>query len=650
MKKSMILPYIAFSLTFVFCTRLSAEMVNVTATLSAEPSTAVAGSMVLLSISITNTSSSPLCISTGGVVAGFMGVPALESTLAGTPTGTGIFSQGNNVFTGNPTTIVAAIVNSPSPVMLLPGAAGTSILTVPVTISPNTTSGTYAFEIFSGLALSPCDPTVDINLISSTASLTIIGPPTIAVINESCPGLNNGSITITPNAGTPPFQYSINGGETFFENNGVFLPLVPGTYSVVVKDSTGFTTFPIATSILAAVPISFSALATAPTCSDQSDGILSFIISGGVAPYTATVSNGITSKMQVVPGTGFEVADLQPGVWSVQIVDKNQCTNEGPVTLPAASQFYLQSAVITPISCMGAHDATIAVTIVGGTPMPEGFFYSIDSGETMASQSRTFIFVDVGPGPHVITVSDFDCFLMYTTPPIIDPALLVVTATTTPPQCVGQATGSIIVQASGGTAPYAYSIDGGATFQVSNEFTQVAARSYTVLVEDSHGCTETATAVVPAAPPIMIQSVVTKNPTCFGAAGGFLSITATGGTGTLTYSIDGGTTFTVSNVFMQLSAGPYFIVVRDSQGCRATTTAMLTQPSQLSVAVATKTVCPGGNTITVTASGGVPPYRYSINGGTSFTSSNIFTNLRAGLYSVVVIDSNGCTAFAVAQS
>ena len=368
-----------------------------------------------------------------------------------------------------------------------------------------------------------------------------------------------------------------------------------------------------------------------------SDSLLAVTISGGIAPYTATVSNGITSLTQVVPGTGFEVAGLQSGVWRVKLVDKNNCTDEDLVTIPAANQFYIQSAVITPISCMGAHDATIALTIVGGA-FP--FEYSIDSGAPVSSDNPTFIFVDIGPGPHIIGVRDKNsCSLIYITPFIIDPGQLALTSTTTPPLCVGQATGSIIVQASGGTSPYEYSIDDGATFQVSNEFTQVTAGTYTVLVEDAHACKH-ATAIVPAAPAIVIQSVATSGSICFGGANGSRTITATGGTGTLTYSIDGGATFTISNVFTQLSAGPYFIVVRDSQGCRATTTATLTQPSQLSVAVVTKTVCPGGNTITVTASGGVPPYTYSINGGISFTTADVFTNLRSGVYSVVVKDSN----------
>lgn len=49
----------------------------------------------------------------------------------------------------------------------------------------------------------------------------------------------DGSITLVGNGGTPPYQYSINGGLTWV-SNGIFQELCPDiTYSVKVKDSTG---------------------------------------------------------------------------------------------------------------------------------------------------------------------------------------------------------------------------------------------------------------------------------------------------------------------------------------------------------------------------------------------------------------------------
>jgi hypothetical protein len=59
----------------------------------------------------------------------------------------------------------------------------------------------------------------------------------------------------------------------------------------------------------------------------------------------------------------------------------------------------------------------------------------------------------------------------------------------------------------------------------------------------------------------------------------------------------------------------------------------------------TQTSCTGNTgTITITATGGVPPYMYSKDGGLNFQTSNIFNNLGPGNYPLVIKDANGCQA------
>ena len=62
---------------------------------------------------------------------------------------------------------------------------------------------------------------------------------TISTQAPTC--LNNGSIIITANGGTPAYQYSINGGTTY-QSSPVFSNLGGGIYSVMVKDSNNITT------------------------------------------------------------------------------------------------------------------------------------------------------------------------------------------------------------------------------------------------------------------------------------------------------------------------------------------------------------------------------------------------------------------------
>ncbi|MCX6315720.1 MAG: gliding motility-associated C-terminal domain-containing protein [Bacteroidetes bacterium] len=136
------------------------------------------------------------------------------------------------------------------------------------------------------------------------------------------------------------------------------------------------------------------------------------------------------------------------------------------------------------------------------------------------------------------------------------------------------------------------------------------------------------------------------DPTC--NPNGTITINATGGTPPYQYSINGGTSFQPFNTFTGLAGGNYNVVVRDANNCLSTPqTATLTLVNTMTISVAkTDGNCSAGGTITVTAAGGGnPPYEYSINGGTTYQTSNAFTGLAAGTYNVIARNiGSGCTA------
>jgi hypothetical protein len=129
---------------------------------------------------------------------------------------------------------------------------------------------------------------------------------------------------------------------------------------------------------------------------------------------------------------------------------------------------------------------------------------------------------------------------------------------------------------------------------------------------------------------------------CFGDNTGAIDITATGGTGSYTYVWDNGKT---DEDLTGLTAGTYEVTVTDANGCQATETVTITQPSaSLSISENhTNVKCYGSasGSINISVSGGKAPYVYSWSNGA--ITQNL-SALEAGDYTLTVKDANNCLA------
>ncbi len=200
--------------------------------------------------------------------------------------------------------------------------------------------------------------------------------------------------------------------------------------------------------------------------------------------------------------------------------------------------------------------------------------------------------------------------------------------------CFNGTEGMITVNATGVNPPLEYSLNGGA-YQSENTFSGLTAETYTVEVKDAMGNVISTNAVIINNPDEIIASSDLDENT--------VTIDATGGTGTLTYS-NNGTTFQASNVFSNLMNDTYTFTIMDENGCTITTTETVNVIQSAAVAT-TPTLCENGNDGTLTVSnvvGGAGPYLYSIDNN-NFAASTEFTGLPSGNYTVYVMDSNGNT-------
>lgn len=166
------------------------------------------------------------------------------------------------------------------------------------------------------------------------------------------------------------------------------------------------------------------------------------------------------------------------------------------------------------------------------------------------------------------------------------------------------------------------------------------------MVKDINGCTGSETRTLDEPNAIVINTIAT-DATCFGGENGAIQVVASGGACTLAYSIDFGITYQSSNVFEDLGAGTYVVVVRDARGCLSNQTVRVTQPAKINISLGVLNVtCKNAEdgVIAVTAWGGTGALQYSLDGN-NYQPSNVFSDLSGGAYIVHVKDANNCIEF-----
>lgn len=388
---------------------------------------------------------------------------------------------------------------------------------------------------------------------ATSITVTNTGRPTAtaAVVGAAC-NSGTGSITATGTGGTAPLTYSINGFD--FQAANLFSGLTAGNYTLYVKDDLGcYSTVVISVPSIPRPTV--TAFTISATCNNN-DGMVIANGSAGTAPYRYSLDGVVFQNTNSFAG-------LAAGTYTVTIKDARDCINTTTVALSntGAPTF---TTVITAANC-GNATGIITVTAIGGTGPYE---YSKDGVIYQVSN----IFSALLPGTYTITVRDVNgCQSNRTVLVGRTNGPQVLTAAVVNAAC-GLANGSITATASGGTGALQYSING-VTYQVSTSFPGLAAGPYTLYVRDALGCIKTLAVTLLNLPGPTLT--VSPTPSSCGKNDGTITVTASGGTGAITYSING-VTFQASNVFTGLAAGPYTVTVRDIRGCTSTATTSIT--------------------------------------------------------------------------
>ena len=551
-------------------------------------------------------------------------------------------------------------------------------------------AGVYTVEVTDG---NGCIDTASILVLDTPGPVASVNSTT----NMSCPGVNDGTATVTVTGGVGPFTYvwSPNGG-----TNSTGTGLGPGVYTVLVSDANGCQTTAVSPLITQPNPLVLTVTPSDVSCFGGNDGSATVGAVGGTPNYTYTwLSSGTNGPLLIGQSAGVD---------SVQVSDANGCIETITYNINQPSPLVATITDSTMVSCLGGADGSATVAVSGGTQfysynwVPYGgsgpsaiglaagiFTVNITDQQgcttsasvtitepaqaltTTATATPTSCFgaangtanaLPLGGTPgysylwtpsnqttqavggliagvHTVLVTDTNGCQANAAVIIVQPTAMVGSSTVTPPTC-GLPNGSITTAISGGTGPYTYLwTPGNATTPNLNN---IGPGIYTVTVTDDLGCvlTLTDTLVNIPGPTITIPTVVDVS--CFGGNDGSATASITSGIGPFTYSWSpyGGSAITAAN----LDTGTYTITVEDGYGCATTASVTINQPADLGIAVTSLTTvsCNGGSdgSITVAGNGGVAPYLYSWspipgNGAT-------ISNLPAGLYTVTATDANGC--------
>ena len=375
------------------------------------------------------------------------------------------------------------------------------------------------------------------------------------------------------------------------------------------------------------------------------NAISNFSVSSQVGTATALTQNYSSSTLgayQLTDTIYIAVSGLQAGANTITLQlgningngnDENTCNDSYTLTLNVigASSFTVNPIVSQQPSCNASNGVIDLQT--SGTGAPYSYSLNNSAGQTGST------FSNLGAGSYAYTVTDNNGCAVSGTLNLTASASLVATVTQTATiACAGAQTATIVVNPTGGTAPYNFTINNGAD-QASNTFVNLGAGTYTIGIIDANGCSTTQTYVVTEPAALSVNMLPTMI-SCFGANDGILTSQVSGGTSPYTYALNGGAPANTP-VFNNLTAGTYTLTATDANGCQQAFTSTITEPSSI-VLTASTTVSNGNDgTIALSATGGNSPYTYSMDGQT-FYSGSFFANLASGTYTCYVKDNNGC--------
>lgn len=212
-----------------------------------------------------------------------------------------------------------------------------------------------------------------------------------------------------------------------------------------------------------------SFLKTDEVCSGDGNAMIDLEVTGGYGSISYSWSNGSQEE---------DLIGIDPGVYSCTITEgRGRKVETGDIVVSGPpSPVSVGSETIVDVSCNGENNGNISIDGAGGVG---GYSYQWNNGSTSPTIS------DLAPDTYTVIVTDSDGCTGEESFTIVEPDVLIESTTSLPAAC-GNSSGSIVIEAIGGTGPFNYDI--GSDNNSTGIFQDLAPGFYPGSIVDQNGC------------------------------------------------------------------------------------------------------------------------------------------------------------------
>lgn len=449
------------------------------------------------------------------------------------------------------------------------------------------------------------------------------------ILNASCNGSFDGSISLEISGGTAPYIVT---WPTQNQTGNIISNLKEGVYYAEITDVGGCVLKTDFFQVTSTSTINVIVTETTNTsCQGINDGSIKIEHSNDHPPYSYEWTNGKTTK---------NIDSLSAGEYGLTVTDSNLCTavlsgikiNNKPSLISGVES-------IKHPTCYGQKNGFISAIAVNGSG---SYRYQWSTGDS------TKLISNLGTGLYIVTVYDENgCESTLSTQLTAPDSIKVVPVSIEDVRCFGEANGSIKTNATGGTPPYTYLWTG---IRTTDDIFNLPAGKYTITVTDALGCRSTPLEVDVSQPEIFEINIDSLHASeCRLGKNGFISLTTTGGTETYSYAWSH--TDISINTFSDLISGNYSVTAYDIFGCKSSIPNVFIPfnnvpiLSELTILNDNKCADDRNGIIVSNVINGTSPYDFNWRHGIQYIKNSLtdtVTQLPSGTYTLTITDLEGC--------